>query len=298
MLYALETAEDSSGKNDPIKGLRQRLDDSIELFTYLVYFVTEVARYAERDAKLRASKNLVTAEDRNVNTKIAGNETLWRILESEGFKSAVAHFNLKNTDDEDMVRKVYNALTVSDIYKTYIATQQRDKSDEKAILQYIFSDLMLPNEVFTSYLEEEYTNWQDDGEMMQQLVMSYLSKPTNFDVASFVPVDKWQFARELLTCVQNKREHVESLIKPRLKNWDADRIAVLDMILMQMGVCELLYFETIPPKVTINEYIDIAKEYSTEQSGHFINGIIDAIHKELLRENKINKVAFKQNTNG
>ena len=91
----------------------------------------------------------------------------------------------------------------------------------------------------------------------------------------------------------DKRDHVAELIKARLKNWDPDRIAVLDMILMQMGVCEFLYFPTIPPKVTINEYIDLAKDYSTEQSGHFVNGILDGIHKDLLTQNKIYKTDFK-----
>ena len=92
-----------------------------------------------------------------------------------------------------------------------------------------------------------------------------------------------------------KREVVMDLIRPRLKNWDADRIATLDMILMQMGVVEFLYFETIPPKVTINEYIDLAKDYSTPQSGQFVNGILDNIHKELVKEDKMHKVDFRTN---
>jgi len=103
-----------------------------------------------------------------------------------------------------------------------------------------------------------------------------------------VTPEKWTFARTLLTTVIEKKEHALELIKPKLKNWDAERIAQLDMILMQMGVCELLYFETIPTKVTINEYIDLAKDYSTPQSGQFVNGILDNIHKELNAEGKIN----------
>ena len=86
------------------------------------------------------------------------------------------------------------------------------------------------------------------------------------------------------------------LIKPKLKNWDPERIALLDMLLMQMGVCEFLFFETIPPKVTINEYIDIAKEYSTEQSGQFVNGILDNIHKELVQGEKLHKTDYKKKT--
>jgi N utilization substance protein B len=91
-----------------------------------------------------------------------------------------------------------------------------------------------------------------------------------------------------------KEEHLESYIILKLKNWDRDRIAALDMIIMKMGVAEFLYFETIPPKVTINEYIDIAKEYSTQQSGQFVNGILDNIHKELVADGKLNKKDFKK----
>ena len=93
--------------------------------------------------------------------------------------------------------------------------------------------------------------------------------------------------------MQDKTDHTLELIKPKLKNWDADRIAALDLIILQMGVCEFLYFETIPTKVTINEYIDLAKAYSTVQSGQFVNGLLDNIHKELSAENKIHKRSFK-----
>lgn len=97
-----------------------------------------------------------------------------------------------------------------------------------------------------------------------------------------------------MTSTFNKRQFLLDTIKPKLQNWDADRIASLDMVLMQMGLCELMYFETIPTKVSINEYIDLAKDYSTEQSGHFVNGILDNIHKELVAEGKINKIDFRQ----
>ena len=105
--------------------------------------------------------------------------------------------------------------------------------------------------------------------------------------------EKMDFAKLLLTTAIDKKEYCAELIKPKLKNWDSDRIAVLDMVLMRMGVCELLYFETIPTKVTINEYIDLAKEYSTPQSGQFVNGILDSIHKEMMESGKIQKIDFK-----
>ncbi|NBT16883.1 MAG: transcription antitermination factor NusB, partial [Chitinophagia bacterium] len=106
--------------------------------------------------------------------------------------------------------------------------------------------------------------------------------------------EKTQYALTLLKTVTEKKELCMNLIKPKLKNWDPERIAVLDMIMIRMGVCELLFFETIPTKVTINEYIDIAKSYSTQQSGQFVNGILDSIHKDLVAEGKLKKVDFKK----
>src|SRR6516164_11505043 len=129
--------------------------------------------------------------------------------------------------------------------------------------------------------------------MMNQLLSIYLSKPQSFNIQDMLSEEKWVFARSLLETVLNKKEVTMGLIRPKLKNWDPERIATLDMILMEMGVCEFLYFETIPPKVTINEYIDLAKDYSTQLSGQFVNGILDNIHKELVKENKMHKVNFK-----
>jgi N utilization substance protein B len=164
---------------------------------------------------------------------------------------------------------------------------------EKEILSFIFSDLMLQNEDFISLVEENFINWDDDAEILVVLMTNFLQKPSILNLQQMPDSEKKIFAKELLQTVINKKDHVTELIKARLKNWDPDRIAVLDMILMQMGVCEFLYFPTIPPKVTINEYIDLAKDYSTAQSGHFVNGILDGIHKDLVVQNKIYKTDFK-----
>ena len=146
---------------------------------------------------------------------------------------------------------------------------------------------------FYCFVEEHFNNWDDDGEMMNLLVLNFIAKPATADLQQLVSPEKWQFAKELLTTSLEKKELTMEYIKPKLKNWDPERIAALDMILMRMGVCEFLFFETIPPKVTINEYIDLAKEYSTPQSGHFVNGILDNIHKDLVKDEKMHKIAYK-----
>jgi N utilization substance protein B len=292
-LYTIESQEQLAKPGEAVKVLQKHFDQSRQLLVYLIYFVTELGRYAETDSLFRASKHLPTDQDRNVNTKLAGNELLWRILEHDSYKKAVSIDKPQLLSHKELVKKIYQELAETEIYNKYISEEGRDKKSEKDILQFVFTDLMLPNDSFETHIEENFTNWDDDVEMMNQLLPAYLSKPQSVNFQEMLSPEKWDFAKGLLQTVLEKKEVSMSLIKPKLKNWDPDRIATLDMILMEMGVCEFLYFETIPPKVTINEYIDLAKDYSTPQSGHFVNGILDNIHKDLVRENKMHKVNFK-----
>jgi transcription antitermination protein NusB len=291
-LYSLE-AQENQKTGDALKILQKHFDHSRQLLIYLIYFLTELARYAETDSLRRSSKHLPTELDKNVNTKLAGNQLLWKMLEQESYQKMIKKDKPELNDHVDMVRKLYLELKETEDYKSYISENSRDKKPEKEILEFIFNDFMLANESFESHLEEIFPNWGDDAEMMQKLVTGYLNKTTAFNFEEIVSPDKALFARELLTTVLEKKEVTMELIRPKLKNWDAERIATLDMIFMQMGVCEFLFFETIPPKVTINEYIDLAKEYSTPLSGQFVNGILDNIHKDLVTENKMHKVNFK-----
>ncbi len=293
-LYVIESMEGAMKPGEPQKVLQKHFDLTRGLLVYLLFSLSEIARYAETDARQKASKHLPTAGDLNVNIKLAGNEVLWKLLEDPQYKEAVKLEKPELLADKELTRKLYLELIQTPEYKQYISEEGRNSKSERQILEFIFSSLMLPGENFTNHVEELFTNWDDDCEMMSQLVMTYLQKPGSLHFTEIVSREKLQFARDLLATAMEKKEQAMDMIKPKLKNWDPDRIAVLDMILMQMGVCEFLYFETIPPKVTINEYIDLAKEYSTQQSGQFVNGILDNIHKDLLKDEKMHKVAFKK----
>lgn len=293
-LYIVDTAEDQPQTAKALKALEKHLEQSREIFVYLIHFITQVARYAETDSRIRSSKHLPTQQDLNVNIKIAGNEILWRIIEDPAYVNAVGSVKPKQWDNDELIRRTYIQLVATDVYKEYAQLQERNKKSEKSILEFIFTDLMLPNEDFISHMDDTFLHWDDDAEMMNQLILNYLQKPSQTNFQDMLGDEKRKFANDLLRAVIEKREYCMELIKPKLKNWDADRIAVLDMILMQMGLCEFLYFETIPTKVTINEYIDLAKEYSTAQSGQFVNGILDNIHKDLLSQDKLHKVSFKK----
>ena len=192
------------------------------------------------------------------------------------------------------IRRIYNQLTESPFYQDYIKQPEREKKQEKDILEFIFTDLILANESLIAFLEDQFTNWDDDSEMMRLLMLNFLNKPNSYNFQQFISIEKRNYAADLLRAAIEKQDYCNTLIKPKLLNWDPERTAVLDMILIRLGICEFLYFETIPPKVTINEYIDLAKEYSTPQSGHFVNGILDSIHKDLVRENKLNKTEFRK----
>jgi transcription antitermination protein NusB len=293
-LYTLSLAENGAKPGEAQKLLQQHFDETRSLLVYLTWFLTEVTRYAETDAHQRASKHLPSADDLNVNTKLAGNELLWKMLEDGELKEQFAKEKPELKSNRDLIRKTYMNLAETSDYKTYISKGARDKQEEKKILEFILNDLMLANEVFVSHIEEHFSNWDDDGEMVVQLLTGYLQKPGSLHFKQMLSPDKESFAKTLLKTVQEKNEHLQTLIIPKLKNWDPERIAQLDMIMMKMGVAEFLYFETIPPKVTINEYIDLAKDYSTQQSGQFVNGILDNIHKELVQQGKMEKVDYKK----
>lgn len=291
-LYTIDTAEDQKDKAKRL--LDKHLEQSRQLFVYLLHFITQVARYAEKDSHNRSSKHLPTKQDLNVNIKIAGNELMWKIMEDASYQKACSDIKPQQWDNSDLIRKTYLELAETPVYKEYIELLERNKKSEKNILEFIFTDLMLASDDFTSEMEDIFIHWDDDSEMMSQLVLNFLQKPAQCNFQDMLGAEKRKFANELLDAVINKEAHCMELIKPKLKNWDAERIAVLDMILMRMGLCEFLYFETIPTKVTLNEYIDLAKAYSTPQSGQFVNGILDNIHKDLLAQDKLHKISYKK----
>ncbi len=293
-LYTIATLESEPKPGDAVKILQKHFEQTRQLFIYFTYFLSEIARYAETDAHNRASKHLITYEDLHVNTKIAGNEILLKILEDTSFKEFVNKDKPALLLDKELVKKIYHELVETKEYKIYISNPQREKKEEREILEFILEHSLLGKEIFLSHIEENFSNWDDDGEMIIQLLVNYLQKPGSYNFKEMISEEKWNFAKTLLQTVREKSEQLEGFVIPKLKNWDPERIALLDMILMKMGVAEFLYFETIPPKVTINEYIDLAKEYSTSQSGQFVNGILDNIHKELVQQGKMHKVDFRK----
>lgn len=293
-LYAVQASQESEKPLDPEKTLKQHFLQSRSLLVYIIQFLTEIARYAEKDAYKRSHKFIPSEKDLNVNTKLAGSNLLWQILENPQLKELQKKEKPEQFVDEELIRKIYNKLVTTREYIHYIGVDQQSKQEDRKIFEYILNELMLGNEEFVEHAEELFSNWDDDGDMLSQILVTFLSKPSSLHIGEIISKDKEQFAYGLLQTVLDKEAFLLDIIKPKLKNWDPERIALLDMVLMKMGLSEFLYFETIPPKVTINEYIDLAKDYSTAQSGHFINGILDNIHKEMIDQGKLKKKDFRR----
>ena len=290
VLYMLETEVPTA----PKALLQKEFDKTRNLFVFLVHLLHQVALFAEVEANQRASKNLPNQADLSVNTKLAGNLLVWQTLEMESFKAALEVVKPAQYIDDQIVKSIFRQLADSNEYQLYINDQSREKGKEKEMIKFIFGTIIMGSERFIDYIEERFSNWEDEGDIIIGFILNYIQKPAQIDFMDLVGDEKMKFATYLLQTAIEKKNITEEIIIPKLKNWDPERIALIDMILLRLGVCELVYFDTIPTKVSINEYIDLAKDYSTEQSGHFVNGILDSIHKEMMAAGKIHKISHKK----
>ncbi len=288
-LASMDTGAGEDAKRTGITILNDKLARALDLFVIAILYTMRAAQYAENDALHRASKYLVTDEDKNVNTKIAGNEFLWQTLENQTFAEKAKDLKIQHFINTDEVKKIYQQLAKTDEYQDYIATPSRNAKEEKAIIKLIWEKLIRDSEHVQEYFADELQGWEDDKEMILMLMDNFFKSSASINFLNLVSPEKKEYAVSLMNTVIDKEEYCTGLIQPKLNNWDADRIALIDMLLLRMGVCELLYFPTIPTKVTINEYIEVAKMYSTPQSGQFVNGVLDNILKDLVKEDMINK---------
>lgn len=291
-LYTLATTG-TTGLDEQKKQGSALLDEKIrrflDLFVISVLYTTQAARYAEKDAGKRASKYLPTADDLNASTKVAGNEFLWKILDNETFTEKIKDKDISRYLDEDLVKKIFKKLAGTVEYKDYTATRERDYKSETAIIKFIWENNIYGDEDVMEHFADELPGWEDDSEMVKILMDNFFKSSSKANFLKLISTEKHEYAHSLLHTTLEKEAYCTELIQPKLNNWDAERVALIDMLLLRMGVCELLYFPTIPTKVTINEYIEIAKLYSTPQSGQFVNGVLDNILKDLDKENKIHK---------
>jgi N utilization substance protein B len=297
-LYTVATMDElqtDDSKAKCVSILNEKLNRSLDLYVTTILYILKVAQYAERNAQLNQSKLIPTDDELQNNTKIAGNLFLWQILSNETFTEKIKSNHLEEQVNEDWIKKIFQQLQQSDLYKTYIKKKDREQKYEKNIIRFIWEELMLKDEALLEYFSDELNGWDDDKDMIFMLVENFFKHNSTYNYLQLVSEEKLEYAQNLIRAVIEKDSMFQSIIEPKLRNWDPERVALIDTILLKMGICEFLYFPTIPTKVSINEYIEIAKVYSTPQSGQFVNGVLDNICKGFESENKIRKTAhFKK----
>jgi N utilization substance protein B len=291
LLYMLHRDEHLTYQ-DVVELYNDGIGKTYELYLLHLYLLLRVTQYAEKDAEVRAAKMLPSEEDKVFVPRLYKNPCVQSLANHTGFLRLVEEYKLFENIDADAIRRLYQAFGATEPSKQYLALSEPSAEDHKKVLLELYR-FLVSHDLFIEMVEDRYSNWLDD----ESLVVGAMKKtikamPLEGDFyREYEPSDETvrDFGEQLLrkTCQEERALH--EFIAPMLKNWDPERVAILDMIMLKMAVCEFLHFPTIPLKVTINEYVEISKIYSTENSREFINGILDRLMKRFQKEGKIVK---------
>jgi len=279
------------------KGLMLSIDNVYEMYIWMLTLLVEVTEYTGIDATERANKHLPTEEDLNPNLKLLNNKFAVVLKENPDFIAAVKKYKINWMADPEFVKTIFNTLKVTPDYAAYLADPDNSLEESKTIIKYIFRKVILKSHNIIQAFEDKFINWSVDKEVMQGMVAKTIKNFTSDDpfANKLTPISQdWEedgkFVEDLFAYTLRNDKDYQALIAERTKNWESERIALMDTILMKMAICELLNFPSIPVKVTINEYLDLSKDYSTPKSNSFINGILDKIMGDLKRTNSIKKI--------
>ncbi|MCB0382610.1 MAG: transcription antitermination factor NusB [Psychroserpens sp.] len=277
--------------------LNHSLNSMYDLYLSMLSLIIEVHKKAEDHQDKTQKKFLATKAEKNPNLKFIKNEVLVMLSANEALKAELEHRKLNPWYlDFEYVDLTFKAITESDLYKDYMATSTSTFKEDKNFIISVFEDIIAPNDKLYDYFEDKKLTWLDDIPVVNTSVLKLLKKlkpsspEKHFLPELFKDDDDRAFGIELLQKTILNQSNFNTEIASKTKNWDSDRITQIDTVLMQMAICEFQKFPSIPVKVTINEYLEIAKEYSTPKSSNFINGILDKIVKEYKAENKFNKI--------
>lgn len=293
-LYAYLQTEGSDYKKQE-KQLLSSIDKVYEMYIALLALINDVVSYAEIDAEDRANKHLPSEEDLNPNLKISENLFIKLLLENDEYQQAVKKYKISWDFDPELARSLFVTLKASDEYKAYLAEEGHNLHADKEIVKFIFKKVILKSELAQNALEEKHINWQVDQDVLKGMIAKTLKNFSSLEGEQKLAQisANWAEDREFVVDLFHKTvahdEAYREMISEKTKNWETDRIAMMDVLIMKMALAELIHFSSIPIKVTINEYLEIAKEFSTPKSNLFINGILDKVLADLKSQNKIRK---------
>lgn len=292
-LYAhLKSESDSLAASE--RSFVTSIDKTYDLYFHMLSLIVEIARYAENRQEMAKQKKLPTYEDLNPNRKFVENSVIALIADSDSVNDYVAAHKLSWAQYPELIKTLFAQLEQSDYYKRYMLSEERSFREDLALVRDFYTTELEDSEALEDVLDEQSILWNDDLGFALIMVERTLSnmRPTHQEVKvvqKFKSEDDLTFAKELFTKAAINFAENTTLIEKFMSNWDVERIAFMDNVILALAVTELTSFPSIPVKVTLDEYIEISKYYSTPGSSNFINGILDRVVAHLNAEGRIKK---------
>ncbi|MBQ1957531.1 MAG: transcription antitermination factor NusB [Alistipes sp.] len=276
------------------KNLVASIDKTYDLYFQMLSLIVELARHAEQRQQAAMQKKLPTAEDLNPNRKFVENSVIRLISESDSVNDYLASKKLSWSQYPELIKSLFNELEQTEYYQKYMLSQERSFREDLALVTDFYMNELENSEALEEVLEEQSILWNDDLGFALIMVTRTLSniRASHQEVKvlpKFKSEDDLEYAKELFAKTALNFDKHQQLIEQYTRNWDVERIAYMDNLIMITAVTELLSFPSIPVKVTLDEYIEIAKYYSSPGSSNFINGVLDKIVATLNQEGKIKK---------
>lgn len=295
-IYAMhQNGSDSLEKEE--KFLYYSIDAIQDLYLIMLSSLIEICKKEKEFLHLSSQKHLATPQERKPNQKFINNAIFQLLAENNSLSIALENRKINNWNlNDDFIILLLNDIKQSKLYAKYMSNAVNNFEEDKEFIANLFQDVIVPNEKLYDYLEDHKLTWIDDIPVVNTEIIRQLRsiKPVeggNLKVPKiFKDSEDRDFVRDLFRKTVLNESELAKEYSDKTPNWDTERIAEIDTIILKMAICELLKFPSIPVKVTLNEYLELAKEYSTPKSSIFINGILDNLVKELQASNRIQKV--------
>ena len=271
------------------------LSKAYDMYNYLLLLMVEITRQAERKQSAAKNKLLPTTEELYPNTKFVDNRFIAQLEVNKQLLEFSESQKKTWENESEYVKSLCEKIMDSDIYKEYMECETSSYEEDRELWRKIYKRIIFNNEELDQVLEDQSLYWNDDKEIVDTFVLKTIKRFEEKNGADqellpeFKDEEDQDFARRLFRRTILNAEYYRHLISENTRNWDLDRVALMDIIIMQIALAEILSFPNIPVSVTFNEYLEIAKLYSTPKSASFINGTLDAIVNTLVNENKLMK---------
>lgn len=282
-----------NGNNDlkaAEKELLFSLKKSYDLYYYFLLLIVKVTDLHSRILETRKNRYLLTESDLHPNTRLTDNRFAAQVAANETLQKYANEQGISWDNDDDFIQMVLNLILVSDLYKEYLENPDDSYTTDREFWRAVFKKIICSNETIDEYLQDKSIYWNDDIAIIETFLLKTIKQfeEKNGNTQPLLPmfkhIDDQAFAIRLFRQSLLKGKEYRECIEKHLKNWESERIAQMDLLIMQIALAEIMNFPTIPISVTLNEYIDIAKCYSTPKSSLFINGILDTVVSELKKE--------------